>query len=103
MDLGTTALAVLFGMLLMLRRSLIAVGRMADARDSIVLEQTTLRENRLAPRDGPAMLPHLGRRGKLLGLRLNAQSEERLGGVLPDQPDLLLAHVPEFSYLRHDR
>ena len=107
MDLRTTALTVLFGMLFMLRRTRVGTGRVTATHpgsvDRIALEQATLRENRLTPRDGPAMLPHLGRRREFLGLRLNAEPEERLGGVLPDEPDLLFAHVPEFSYLRHDR
>ena len=103
MHLGPTALAVFLGMFLLLRRVCIMTVARCRTVDGSVFEQPSLCEDRLASRDRSAKLPRLGRRCKLFGLRLNAQTEERLGGVLPDEPDLLLAHVPEFSYLRHDR
>jgi len=108
MHLVASARTVLLGVLLMFGRVLtLAAGGMAAALDGsvhgTVLEQASLREDGLASRDGSAMLPHLGRRCELFSLRLNPQPEERFGGVLPDEPDLLLAHVPEFFYLRHDR
>ena len=108
MHFSPAAFTMLFGMLFMLRRrrittSLLAHGMVAASLARVILEQATLRQDGLASSDRSAMLPHLGRRRELYGLRLNTEPEQRLGRVLPDEPNLLLAHVPEFSYLRHDR
>jgi hypothetical protein len=108
MHFRPTTLAILLGMLLMLRRrriaaSMVAHGMVAAGLARILLEESPLRQDGLASRYGSAVLANFSGRCQLFRLRLDAESEQRFGSVLPDEPDLLLTHVPEFSYLRHDR
>jgi hypothetical protein len=61
----------------------------------------TLSENGLATGDRPPLLFYIARRSKLFGLSLQPEFEQRLGRVLPDQPNLFVTHLSKFTRFGH--